>query len=244
MIELLKIANDIKKNTVEIIKEKIYSEIVFIISSLLRNYYLSKGESKNKTIHRALRNELRGLDKEDYQTDLVFIPMENKTLILTYLPIGSEKERKIMSKEVKIKDYQYWNGSESDDKVSPEEWKQRENDWGVLGHDSPLLHGFNFQIFDGERAHWVLMDKDFNSKLEKHMGPIEDMKYKIAESWVIDEIVAGLDVFKDNSTVGVVRALRDAKELVEKGEKKQEIEVKLNLMKNIQTFEDVLSLEI
>jgi hypothetical protein len=244
MVELLNIAKNIQQNAAEIIKEKIYNEIVFVIGSLLRSYYLSTGKNKNKTLHRAILNELRELDNEDFQADIVFIPTENKTLILTYLPIRSDKEEKIMSIEEKIKDYQYWNNVEPDEKVSPEEWKQREEDWKILGNDAPVNHGFNFQIFNGEHTHWVLRDEDFRIKLEKYIGSIEDMKYEIAKGYVIDKMVASMNVSDDNSTVGIARALHIARELVEKGEKEQEIQAQFNLMNNIQTVDDILSLDI
>jgi hypothetical protein len=244
MTELLKLGKNIKENAVVIIKEKIYLEIVFIIGSLLRSHYLTTSKSKNKTLHRAILNELRELDKDDFQADLVFIPMNNKTLLLTYFPFRDDKAENIMHKEHKIKDYQYWNNVEPDENVSPEEWKQREEDWSILGHDSPLAHGFNFQIFDCERFHWILSDDDFRVKLGKYIGSISELKYEIAKAYVIDQIVAEMNTPNENSTVGISWSLNFAKTVVEKGEKDQEIQAKFNIMNGIQNLDDVLSLEI
>jgi hypothetical protein len=244
MTKLLKMAKNIKENVTDLIEDEICEEAYVILRHILRRHFFSKDEKKNTSLNYELLKEIRKLDTSEFQADLILIPIANKTLILTYIPVSSDKEKEVMAKEKNILSYCYWNNTDREEGVSNEEWMQREEDWSVLGYDAPVDVGFGFRLFDGEKKHMLMTKNNFKIKLEKRIGSIEKMKEKIAKDHIIDEIVTLMNIYSEEVDIGISKALELARKEVSEGKKEQEIKEKIKMMKEIKTFKDLLELTI
>lgn len=80
-----------------------------------------------------------------------------------------------------VKDYAYWNNTDPDEKVSEEEWDQREKDWNAFGYTPPAEAGFVKEIVPSRMHPMMGHDKweeFFPEKKERALAVAKDILFQ------------------------------------------------------------------
>jgi hypothetical protein len=130
----------------------------------------------------------------DYDCEAIFIPMKDKILALFYAE--SKELRELFKSQKEVAEYGYWNNVEPPEKVTDEEWKEREKIWlQVWSNDKQARElGMNILFVKGlperheieledivanmssieERAKYVAWNKLYDDKFREMKGDSED----------------------------------------------------------------------
>jgi len=80
-----------------------------------------------------------------------------------------------------VKDYSYWNNTDPDEKVSEEEWNQREKDWNSFGYTPPAEAGFVRELVPTRMHPMMGHDKwkeFFPDKKERALAVVKDILFQ------------------------------------------------------------------
>lgn len=135
-------------NLYKLTKENMYS------TSKLHNK-LDEYENKNNVLwfvnnditerQNNLKEHLVTDEEVDFRFSLVFIPRQNRILMLVYTV--HDEYKAYIEKYKFVHEYRYWNGTDPDPNISKKEWKKRFIEWDTgLKTGIPALDGFSVDI--------------------------------------------------------------------------------------------------
>lgn len=101
----------------------------------------------------------------DVDANVVYIPLEDKTLALFYAEQSEMKD--LWEKEEGVSYYGYWNNTDPDEDCTEEEWEQRKIDWdkALPGYTLPLEAGLIAEFVKGYPSRSELSSERILSKI-------------------------------------------------------------------------------
>lgn len=151
------------------------SELYSYYRPLLHQYYeaYERYQEVQRTNHRD--------PQVDLDANVVYIPLEDKTLAMFY---GEQDAiKKLWEQEEQVAYYGYWNNTDPDEDCSDEEWEQRKNDWEVAlpGYTLPLEAGIIAEFVKGFPNKSELSPKRIVSYMNSHEKRAKDLAKETLE---------------------------------------------------------------
>lgn len=163
----------------------------------------------------------------DLDANIVYIPMQDKTLALFYGE--NEQIRALWEQEDLVSYYGYWNNVDPDEDCSEEQWEQRKRDWdeALPGYTLPLEAGLIAEFVKGYPSKSELSSE----RIVSYIPTTEVRAKKIAKGLVADEKARQMQAAGETSGYQLAIGSREYLQ-TEEGEKRvnnmtDEIQVKL-----------------
>lgn len=194
--------------------------------SLLTHSYISFKNERKLSLEHNLSGSVTDLDCE-----VVYIPLENKTLALFFS--HNEDHLEIWENQDGVEFYGYWNNTDKDEECSDAEWEQRRIDWdeALPGLGIPSEAGFSFSLFKGipdihsisieritehiptleDRAHEIakrILSTKKYTELEKEYQPM-NAAYQLSKWLKTNEVINKLELMKDDFSSQLIPDLKE-----------------------------------